>query len=114
MGVAGFFTDQTDQSRTKARIVSKYFDGWSRVVGPLAKRRGEVLQYGDLFAGPRCYEDGSESTPVLVLRRAIANPNLHDILVCQFNDAHPETADRLERVIRALPGISLLRHPPQV
>jgi three-Cys-motif partner protein len=109
-----FFTDQTQQSRTKARIVSKYFGGWARVVGPAAKRHGEVIQYLDLFSGPGCYEDGSESTPILVLRQAIANASLHDVFVSKFNDADPAAAERLRQTIDALPGIGFLKHKPKV
>jgi three-Cys-motif partner protein len=114
MATTDFFTDQSPQSRTKATIVSKYFDGWSNVVGPVAKKRGETIQYVDLFAGPGSYADGTESTPLLVLRMAIAKPKIHDLLVCRFNDADPETAGRLEQAVNALPGIELLRHRPVV
>jgi three-Cys-motif partner protein len=109
-----FFTGQTEQSRTKAHIVAKYFDSWSNALAAHARKRGECLQYIDLFAGRGRYEDGSESTPLLVLRKAIAKPKLHDLFVSVFNDADPENAAGLRRAIDALPGLDRLRHRPEV
>ena len=34
-----FFTDQTIQSLTKARIVSKYFTAWAKILGNRARKR---------------------------------------------------------------------------
>jgi three-Cys-motif partner protein len=109
-----FFGEQTKQSRVKARIVAKYFDGWSNVMAPIAKQRGECIQYSDLFSGPGKYADGSESTPLLVLRKAIAKPDIHDLLVCVFNDADPANAAALRQAIDQLPGLEALKHRPQV
>ena len=114
MAAIDFFIGQTEQSRTKACIVSKYFGGWAKVVSPAAKKRGDFVQYLDLFSGPGCYEDGSESTPILVLRQAIANPTLHDIFVSSFFEADPAAAERLQGAINALPGIGFLKHKPEV
>src|SRR5579883_2697292 len=105
-----FFTEATLQSRTKARIVSKYFDAWSRVVAPVAKKRGGHIGYIDLFSGPGRYEDGSDSTPILVLRKAIENPLLHDLLEVRFNDSDQQNAAALEQAITALLGVSKLKH----
>jgi three-Cys-motif partner protein len=114
MATTDFFTDQTGQSRTKARIVANYFDAWSHVLGPVARKAGQTIQYVDLFAGPGRYEDGSESTPLLVLRKALANPKVHDLLVSVFNDANPANADALRQAIDQLPGIRWLKHRPRV
>src|SRR4051812_15368882 len=114
MAITEFFAGQTEQSRTKANIVSKYFDGWSSILAPATRRRGEGLQYIDLYSGPGRYDDGSESTPLLVLRKAIAKPRIHDLLTCVFNDADPDNVSALRRAIDSLPGIGLLKHSPEV
>jgi three-Cys-motif partner protein len=108
-----FFETQTDSSQTKSYIVAEYFRRWSEVFAPQVRSRGECLQYIDLFAGPGVYDDGSESTPVLILKAALAR-GLHDILACSFNDADPGRAASLERAIRAIPGVAQMRHPPKV
>lgn len=114
MATTDFFMDQKEQSRAKACIVAKYFDGWSNVLGPIVRNRGELIQYIDLFSGPGCYEDGAESTPLLVLRKAIAKPKIHDLLVTIFNDADPAKAAALQKAIDALPNIRSLKHRPKV
>jgi three-Cys-motif partner protein len=114
MPTATFFTDQSQQSRTKAQIVSKYFNAWSRAICRAARSRGEVIQYVDLFSGPGRYDDGSDSTPILVLKHAIANPNLHPLFHAVFNDADPDKASQLREAIKDLQGIKLLKHPPVV
>src|SRR6478609_7377265 len=114
MATTDFFATQTPQSRTKATIVSKYFDAWANVLSGHARSRGDGLQYIDLYAGPGRYKDRSESTPLLVLKKAIANPKLHDQLHCIFNDAKKAHARQLKREIDALPGIDKLRYAPKV
>jgi three-Cys-motif partner protein len=109
-----FFTGQTIQSLTKARIVSKYFVAWAKILGKLARQHKEVIQYVDLFAGRGRYEDGSPSTPLLILQHAINTPDLHDVFVSNFNDADPETAAALQNEINSLPCISNLKQQPKV
>ena len=68
-----FFEEQSDESEVKSRIVEKYFDAWSRILLPTVKKQNRTLAYVDLYAGPGRYRDGSASTPLLVLQRAIEN-----------------------------------------
>jgi three-Cys-motif partner protein len=98
-----FFDEREDQSEVKARIVSKYFYVWAKIIAPRA--RPHRIAYVDLFAGPGRYKDGSASTPVMVLEQAIADPLLRDALVTMFNDENPEHAKNLESEIAKLPGI---------
>ena len=60
-----FFDESTEQSQVKSRIVAKYFWAWAQVMKKQANRIG----YIDLYAGPGLYQDGSRSTPILVLER---------------------------------------------
>lgn len=108
-----FFDDQTIQSLTKARIVSKYFKAWAKILGDRARKRGETIRYVDLFAGRGRYKNGGPSTPLLVLQHVIDTPELHDLLVSQFNDGNRETALALEQAIRELPGLDRLKHQPK-
>lgn len=111
-----FFDEQRDQSLVKAAIVSKHFDAWSRVMVANAKKGVPIsrLAYIDLFAGPGRYKDGSKSTPLMVLERAIADTDLSRLLVAMFNDADPENVASLQASIDALPGRDRLKHKPQV
>ena len=70
-----FFEAQSDLSRIKARIVSKYFNAWASVMASaVLRRRDKRIGYIDLFAGPGAYSDGKPSTPLLVLKGAIDHP----------------------------------------
>ena len=68
----------------------------------------------DLFAGPGRYEDGTPSTPVIVLQTAVKDPRLREILVTVFNDKTLEFANSLQKTIDAIPGIETLKYKPQV
>ena len=99
-----FFDEREDQSEVKARIVSKYFYVWAKIIVPHA--RSQRIAYIDLFAGPGRYKDGSASTPLMVLERAIVEPALRDSLVTMFNDEDPENIKNLESDIAEVKSIA--------
>lgn len=109
-----FFAGATIQSMTKARIVSKYFKAWAKILGDRARKRGEVIMYMDLFAGRGRYENGDPSTPLLILQHVLDTPELHDLFVSHFNDADVATAEALEGAISSLPQLPKLKHKPKV
>ena len=106
----GFFEKQSPSSRVKAEIVACYFDIWGRII--TRAPRVEKIVYMDLFAGPGRYEDGSESTPLMVLRRALRDEGLRAKLVTIFNDRNRAHIRRLRHCIAELPGIESLRYAP--
>jgi hypothetical protein len=59
-----FFSRQTAASRRKAAIIANYFPAWATVI----RSRATKMAYIDLYAGRGVYDDGTESTPLLVLR----------------------------------------------
>jgi three-Cys-motif partner protein len=109
-----FFAESREQSQIKARIVAKYFWAWAKVVIPSAKLHGKRIAYIDLFAGPGRYEDGTLSTPLLVLQSAIEDPDMRNMLVTVFNDRDVENAGKLRAAIEGLPGINTLKYKPQI
>lgn len=114
MNTRKFFEERTDQSEVKARIVSKYFMAWAKVVMPSALKAGGQIAYIDLYAGPGRYKDGSASTPLLVLESAINHPQISKILTAHFNDADSTNTSTLQEEINKLPGIHKLRYKPEV
>ena len=106
----GFFGQPTEQSRAKASIVTEYFDAWSRVMIGNSRE----IQYCDLFAGRGRYDEGTLSTPLMILEKAIANVELHQTFQAHFNDSNTEFCGQLRQAIGALPRIGLLQHPPTV
>jgi three-Cys-motif partner protein len=109
-----FFEESTEQSQAKARIVSKYFWAWASVMRQTVARGTSRILYLDLFSGPGKYVDGTKSTPLLVLEKAIDDPAIGQILVTQFNDKSKENAESLIAAIAGLPGIGKLKYRPQV
>ncbi len=109
-----FFNEAREQSVVKTAIVTKYFDTWTRVILPWAEKRDGRIAYIDLFAGPGRFDDGTLSTPLQILKKAIADERLADSLVCLFNDAIAEHSSNLKAAIDELEGIDKLKYPPKV
>jgi three-Cys-motif partner protein len=110
-----FFDETTEQSTIKAKIVSDYFWAWAKVVIPTAKKSPRNrIAYIDLFAGPGRYKDGTKSTPLLVLEKAIQDPDMREMLVTIFNDKNEDNSYSLQQSINALPGIEKLKYQPTV
>ena len=119
MPTHAFFDESTPQSQVKSAIVSKYFDGWSKIMIGAQNRYpqhndGNRIAYIDLFAGPGRYNDGTVSTPLLVLDKAIQDEDLQKRLVTMFNDIDKSNAQTLGEAIENMPGVEALKYPPQV
>lgn len=107
-----FFDEPREQSRIKARIVVKYFDAWAKIIMPRA--RDNKIAYMDLFAGPGRYSDGTPSTPIIVLEKAIEVPRLRNMLVTYFNDKNPANVQSLQKAIDEIPGVGTMQFKPRV
>jgi three-Cys-motif partner protein len=110
-----FFEEQSERSEVKTEIVRKYFWAWAKIIGNQVKRRGgKRIAYVDLFAGKGVYDDGTPSTPIRILQRAIDEPMFSEMLATFFNDADRDNAKALEVAIASVPGIEKLKHTPRV
>lgn len=114
MSEESFFDESSEQSQIKSRIVSKYFWAWAKVIAPTAKSHGGRIAYIDLFAGPGRYKDGTVSTPVMVLQKAIEDLDMREMLVTLFNDKDRNNASSLKRAVIELPGVEDLKYKPRV
>lgn len=109
-----FFEDQTEASKIKTIIVSKYFPVWAKIILPQAKKYNNDIAYIDLFSGPGLYDDGSKSTPLIILEKIIADEKLCKSTITIFNDSNPDFAKQLEVNISKLPSLDKLKHQPQI
>ena len=109
-----FFDKKTENSEVKSQIVTKYFGIWSKIMLPVAKKRGTPIAYIDLFAGPGRYDDGTESTPLKILKIAIKSPDLCQNLVTLFNDKEDKYSEKLKYEIGNITGIKKLKFQPKV
>lgn len=114
MNTECFFDETSEQSLAKATIVSKYFWAWAKVIMTSVKKQRGRIAYIDLFAGPGRYKDGTKSTPILILEKAIQDKDMREMLVTIFNDADEDNSKSLGKAIEALPGIDTLKHKPQI
>jgi three-Cys-motif partner protein len=113
-----FFEESKEQSRVKSAIVAKYFDAWAQVMiatqNLYRRSQNNRIAYIDLFAGPGRYADGTKSTPLLVLEKAIGHDVMRERLVAIFNDKDEANTNSLQEAIDELPGVDRLKHQPQV
>ena len=107
-----FFDESSEQSQIKAQIVSKYFWAWANVI--TSSEYVDRIAYIDLFAGPGRYKDGTKSTSLLILEKAIADPKMSKMLVTMFNDKDTEAISSLECEIKEMEGIEKLKFEPDV
>jgi three-Cys-motif partner protein len=114
MGTETFFEESREQSSVKATIVHKYFWAWAKVIMPSAKKSSKRIAYIDLFSGPGRYKDGTKSTPLLILEKAIQDENMREMLVSIFNDRDLNNSRSLQSAIDNLPGIDRLKYKPIV
>lgn len=105
-----FFDEQLPCSKVKSVIVSTYFRQWAKIITKYAKKIG----YIDFFCGPGKYEDGSDSTPILILKSAIVDPVLKESLVTIFNDIDSTNVEKLKNEISKIPSIKSLKYDPFV
>ena len=113
-----FFEESREQSLIKATIVAKYFWAWAKVIIGAMRKYPELshdkIAYVDLFAGPGRYKDGSASTPILVLKKAIEDRDIRERLVTIFDDKNEGNKRSLETEIQNIPNLNLLKYQPQV
>lgn len=109
-----WYKESTEQSEVKRQIVSKYFWAWATAIIPTAKKWSNKIAYIDLFAGPGRYEDGTKSTPLIILKKAIQNEDMSKMLVTLFNDVDTNNTKSLEKAIEELPDIKALKYKPIV
>jgi three-Cys-motif partner protein len=111
---SAFFEETKEQSVVKSAIVAKYFWAWAKVIMSQVRSTVRKIAYIDLFAGPGRYKDGTQSTPLLVLKRATDDPDMRQMLVTWMNDKGENNSHSLEQAIKELPGVETLKYKPRV
>lgn len=106
-----FFEVPRPHTVVKAELVAKYFEPWSRII---RKRTTGRMVYLDLFAGPGRFGDGTPSTPLLVLARAVDDPELSRRIQLVLNEGDEGHAAALRAEIAAFPGVERLTYPPRI
>ena len=80
---------------------------------PTAKKYGGKIAYLISLQDHR-YEDGTKSTPLLIIEQAIQDTNMRSMLVTVFNDMDSDNSQSLQAAINEIPNIDTLRYKPVV
>lgn len=107
-----FFDSQRSASAVKSKIVVDYFTAWANVMKN--KTRTGKIGYFDFFSGPGVYDDGTESTPLQIVRTILADERLRKITLTLFEDKDPDAAQSLSKALADLDGIDTLTYPPKI
>ncbi len=116
-----FFGTPRENSIVKFSIVSKFFEFWANAIIQIliaqerrSGRRKQGVAYIDLFSGPGKYKDGTPSTPVLVLEKALRNQEICDRIRITFNDSDSDHVQSLQEVVNSFEGIDSFNFRPNV
>lgn len=96
-----FFETPSEQSRIKIEIVVEYFKSWSNVIKNKWSKNIPI-GYVDLYSGPGIYEDGTDSTPIRLVKYVMTQPDLLDRMVFLFNDGDEDNIIKLRKNINAI------------
>jgi len=107
---ASFFEEQRTASAVKSKIVVDYFRPWANIMK--GRNRSGRIGYFDFFCGPGVYDDGTESTPVQVMRIALADGGLCKAMRMLFEDKDREAVRSLEAALASLDGYERLEQKP--
>lgn len=102
-----FFRNRGGASRVKACIVQESFDVWSKIICSTLGNN-EKIAYVDLYSGPGRYENGSMSTPLMVIEKALENERIAKSLIAVFNDKDEDNTESLKKEICKIEGIEKL------
>ncbi|MGL4392863.1 MAG: three-Cys-motif partner protein TcmP [Fusobacteriaceae bacterium] len=104
-----FFDSQSENSHVKSDIVTKFFSTYFSIISTWHKG---TIYYIDLFCGPGKYDDGHNSTPILLLNKILNNPTAHEKLQLVFNDSSKENYDKIKKHIEEHDVFSKLKLKP--
>lgn len=62
-----FFEEQKLKSKIKTTIVTEFYRVYLPIINRSVGKNAKELIYLDLFSGPGCFKDGTESTPLVIL-----------------------------------------------
>ena len=101
-----FFSERTEQSAVKAKIVSDYFSAWAAVI---QKHWNTPMAYIDLYCGPGKYDDNSYSAPLLIVQKVLDDSFLSSKMFFTFNDRNQSYVDSLKQSIAQIDSRNFLR-----
>jgi len=108
----GFFHKQQTHSKIKTQIVTEYFKAWAGIM--LKRATCPTLTYLDLFSGPGLYDDGTRSTPMIILDIVQKTADLRARLKICFCEGNRSTYQRLCQNLESHPVYHEMAFKPDV
>lgn len=107
-----FFAEQKAKSKVKTYIVSEFFKTYYSILYN-KKLTKNGFNYIDLFSGPGVYEDGSNSTPSVLLDFINSSKtDIVDKILMIFNDQNTEYYNSLKTIIESHIVYSRMKQKP--
>jgi three-Cys-motif partner protein len=95
-----FYASQSMESKIKSEIVSEYFGVWTKIIWGDRFKKTKRMGYIDIFCGPGIYKDGSESTPLLILKTIAENEDFRENTTVVLNDENKEHVETLKKIVK--------------
>ena len=111
---SGFFSSPSLRSQVKSLVVGEYYRQWGHIIANSPGPGRDAMGYVDLFCGPGTYDDGTESTPLVVLRETLRSDVLRRRVLLVFNDEIRTRVRNLEGAVSRVlldEGVTLPKLP---
>lgn len=105
-----FFDEPLEQSKIKGNIATEYFPAWANII---LKSRAKKVGFVDLYSGPGRYKDGTDSTPLSLLKKVIESEKLSNSLCCLFNDKTKSFIQELKENVGSITKADTLYYSPR-
>ena len=108
----GFFDSIKEKSKIKIYIVTEFFKAYFSIINNSGF--SDEIYYIDLFCGPGIYNDGTRSTPLVLLDivDSFKSDDIRNKLIMLFNDENPKYYSTLKDQIEQHPVYGRLKHKP--
>ena len=101
---SNFFASRSDRSRVKSLVVGRYYRQWGHIIANAGGPGSGAMGYVDMFCGPGVYDDGTESTPLIVVRETLRAPTLRSRVQLVFNDENKRYVETLQNIAEVVVG----------
>ena len=109
-----FFDYPKEKSKIKVYIVTEFFKTYFSIINNSGF--SNKIYYIDLFCGPGIYNDGTRSTPLVLLDivESFEKDDIRNKLVMLFNDENTEYYNKLKNLVEQHPVYEKLKNPPKL
>lgn len=111
-----FFEEQKIKSKIKTTIVTEFYRIYLPIINRSVGKNASELIYLDLFSGPGCFNDGTESTPLAFMNILfnMRDRNLATKVNLVFNDENTDFVNTLKSCIMKHPFYNEMQIKPTI